>query len=110
MVVSLSQIQLGVVEFIEKEIAAKAVGLQKFLYYGASFLVANNVEQIFHTLVENPMVKATGILDENNNIDLDKLYQIAKYAIQKSGKVTVGGVILGESDVEKLYTTIKSMS
>lgn len=107
--VSLNQIQLGVVEFIEKEIAIKAIGLQKFLYYGASFLVANNIEQIFRSAIENPIVKSLGFLNGENNIDIDKLYQVAKYAIQKSGKITIGGVILGENDVEKLYSIINSM-
>ncbi len=105
--VSLNQIQLGFVAFIEREVAVKAVGLQKFLYYGASFLVASQMEQIFKTFMEDPMIKSMGFLDDNNSIDLNKLYNTAKYAIQKTGQITVSGVILDESDVEKLFQYIK---
>ncbi len=106
--VSLNQMQLGIVDYIEKEIASKAVGLQRFMYYGISFVVANNAEKLFALAVNNPMVKQLGFMDEDNNIDLDKLYAMAKYAMQKSGKVSVGGVILGEDDVEKIYGCVRN--
>lgn len=109
MIVSLNQLQMGIIDFIEKEIASKAIGLQRFAYYGASFLVADNAEKVFRAVVDMPIVKQIGFLDENNNIDLDKLYNTAKHAIQKSGKITIGGVILGEDDVEKLYAYIKNV-
>lgn len=108
MVISLNQIQLGVVAFVENEVAVKAVGLAKFMYYGAGFLLTNQMEQIYKSVAQSPIVKQMGLMDENGNFELDTLYITAKYASQKSGMFTVGGVTLDESDIEKLYQYIKN--
>lgn len=107
MVVGVNQIQTGVINFIENEIAKKAVGLQKFATYFFTIAYADKVTTLITGLQDNPMIKPLGIFNENGNVDLDKLYNFAKGAIQKSGQFTVAGIIFNETDVDKLYEYIK---
>jgi hypothetical protein len=49
------------------------------------------------------------MFDEDGNILLDKLYDRATFAMDKSGKVILDkvGVALDRSDVEKLYSYVR---
>ena len=38
---------------------------------------------------------------------LDGVYNTAKVSVQKSGQFTVYGVMLGETDIDKLYEYIR---
>jgi hypothetical protein len=46
-------------------------------------------------------------MDENGNIELDKVYSQAKEAIQKSGQFEMYNIIFNETDIDKLYGYIK---
>ena len=108
MLVTIQQIQIGATNFIEKEIASKAVGFQKFATY---FMMPKINKAIYDYIVrikENPMAK--DFFSENGSVDLDEVYNLSKQAIQKSGQFTVYGVILGETDIDKMYEYIKSAS
>ena len=104
MMVNLEQIQIGVINFIEKEIASKATGVKKFGIYFFIPTIKNSVV--------NYLLKLKGFMpdlfDENNNVNLDKLYNTAKEAIRKSGQFEFMGIIFNENDIDKLYTQIKS--
>lgn len=104
MMVNLEQIQTGVMTFVDREIGSKAVGVKKF---GIYFLMPTIKKSI-----SNYMLKFKGFMpdlfDENNNVDLDKLYAMAKEAIKKSGQFEFMGIIFNETDIDKLYSYIKS--
>lgn len=104
MMVNLEQVQIGVTNFIDREIGAKATGFKKF---GVYFLMPTIKKTIFDYLLK---IKGfmPDMFDENNNIDLDKFYNIAKDAIRKSGQFEFMGIIFNETDVDKLYSYIKS--
>ena len=68
----------------------------------------------------NPIIKSTAIkyllkfkdyvpelFDENNNLDIDKFYSMAKEAIKKSGQFEFMDIIFNETDIDKLYAYIK---
>lgn len=107
MVVSINQIQNGVLSFIENEIAKKAVGIQKFATYFFMIAYADKVTNFITTLQENPMIKPLEIFTDSGNVDVDRLYNFAKQAIQKSGQITFAGIIFNESDIDKLYEYIR---
>lgn len=104
MMVNLEQVQMGIANFVDREIGAKATGLKKF---GVYFLIPT-----IKKTVSDYILKLKGFIpdlfDENNNIDLDGFYNIAKEAIRKSGQFELMGVIFNETDIDKLYSYIKS--
>ena len=61
-------------------------------------------------LRENPAVKMMGVMDEDGNIDLDRLYNAARPRFEN--KLTVSVPLLGDlrfdqNDVDKLYRYIR---
>lgn len=104
MMVNFEQIETGVMTFIDREIGAKATGIKKF---GVYFIMPTVKKTI-----SNYLLKFKGFMpdlfDENNNVDLDKFYNMAKEAIRKSGQFEFMGIIFNETDIDKLYSYIKS--
>ena len=54
-----------------------------------------------------PVLKFADVMDEAGMIDLDKAYVLAKDAFQKSGKVSVMGLLLDDGDVEIIHEIAK---
>lgn len=104
MYVTIEQIKIGVAAFVEKEIASKAVGAQKFLTYMAIPLVGKTVDNYAKTLRQNPILSE--YFNETGGVKIDEVYNMAKDAVRKSGQFTLYGVILGESDIDKIYNYI----
>lgn len=105
MYVTIDQVKNGAVSFVEREIAAKAVGFQKFMTYMALPFVGDAVVNYANTFRENAMTAR--LFNENGEVNLDEVYNMAKAAVRKSGQFTVYGVILGETDIDKIYNSIK---
>ena len=104
MFVNTQQVQRGVTNFIEQEIASKAVGFQKFATYFVLPKINNVVAQYMLEFKENSIVK--DLFNENGDVNIDELYNMAKQASRKSGQFSVYGVLLNESDIDKIYTYI----
>ena len=103
--VTLQQVEQGIIHYVEAEIAQKAVGPTKFMAYFILPQIPKKVEQLFSQYKDNALFK--DYLDENGNIHLDEVYNAAKTAIRKSGQIQMFGIIFNESDVDKLYSFIK---
>ena len=105
MMVNLEQVQTGVVNFVDREIGSKATGFKKF---GVYFIMPS-----IKKTVADYLLKLKGFMpdlfDENNNVDIDKFYNMAKEAIKKSGQFEYMGIIFNETDIDKLYSYIKPM-
>ena len=106
MYVSVEQVKVGIANFVEYEIANKAVGFQKFMTYFAIPIIVKNVEGYAKSFSSNPV--AVGFFDEHGNVKLDELYNMAKASVKKSGQFTIYGVIFGETDIDKLYNHIRN--
>ena len=52
----------------------------------------------------------TEVVDDNQLIDIDLLYREAKEAIQRSGQFEVMRIIFTESDIDKLYSILRTQS
>jgi hypothetical protein len=105
MYANIEQVQMGINNFIENEIAKKAVGVNKFLTYMAIPIIDKKVTQYIENLSSNPLTK--DMFDDNRNVDLDKVYNIAKGAMSKSGQFVYYGIVFNETDIDKLYTYIR---
>lgn len=108
MFVNVEQVQVGITNFIEEEIAKKAVGANKFMVYFAMPVINKRVEQYIHKFADSELTKE--MFDEQKNVDIDKIYSMAKDAVRKSGQFTLYGVIFNESDIDKLYSYIRQTS
>lgn len=102
--VNLEQVQMGIANFVDREIGAKATGLKKF---GVYFLIPT-IKKTVSDYILKLKDFMPDLFDENNNIDLDSFYNIAKEAIRKSGQFELMGIIFNETDIDKLYSYIKS--
>ncbi len=111
---TISQIEQGAVKFIDAEVAPKIPTnipngqIKKIAAVaGAVYVVRNGLRKA----IANPVLSTIGAVNEDGDIDVDGIAEIAVSQIPENGfKVTVP--ILGEltffrEDVEKLKTYIK---
>ena len=106
MFASVNQIQIGITNFIEHEVAAKAVGFQKFATYFILPKVKDIVANYINNLRSNEFLK--DLFSDTGNVDIDSLYNMCKSAIRKSGSFETFGVILNETDIDKIYSYIRN--
>ena len=101
----------GVTSYLQEEIVDKMPGGGKRLIAGMAVrLAAGRGEQLFRAYAENPVIKASGLVD-GENIDVEAICAELLRQIQK-GPVRieipmVGAVTFGVSDVDTLYRHIK---
>lgn len=100
----------GLIKYIESDILAQLNG--SLGAWGASIvigLVAKRIEQVYHGIVDNAMIKALGVVD-GEMINIEAVYAEALKAAQKgSATVTlpfIGPVTLKTADVESAYRYI----
>lgn len=102
----------GVSNYIDSEFINKIEGWQKWVIGAGSGLMLNNATSIFNQLKQNPLIASLGIIDNENKINVDLLYQEFIKQAQKSAIITnvpmLGPVTFNENDVQKLYECIKN--
>ena len=108
MKVNIEQVQRAITEYFNQEILAKTTGWKKFTTDLAFSLYKAKLPNMFLHWAENPLIKATGIIDDNHFIDVETLYAHAKNSIQKSGQVEFMQILFNDSDVDKLYNYMQN--
>lgn len=111
---SFSSVMAGITNYIDTEFVNKIEGWQKWVIGVGSALMLNNATNIFNEVKSNNMIKALGLINNEDEIDIDTLYKEFKKQAQK-GSITVnipmlGAVTFNESDVDKIYTNIKAQN
>lgn len=101
----LQEIEIGILDYVNNEIAPKANGLTKFLIYSGTALGTVKLENLIGKY--KPLMLQLGIMNTDGDIDIEALYQAAKTGIQNSGSFTAMGIIFDESDIDNLYKYIK---
>lgn len=104
--ISIRQFQAGVVNYIEQEIASKAVGIKKFMVY---FIIPNlhdKIPNLLNKLKDNDVFKDYFV--DENTVNIDQIYNSAKTAIRKTGQIEYSGILFDETDIDKLYSYIKN--
>lgn len=108
MLVNTDQVRIGVKKYIENELAQKASGLTKFMIYFMMPSMDKKVLDYICKMHENDMF--ADMFDDNKNIHLDKVYERAVFAAEKSGnKILLEkyGISLDRSDLEKIYSYVR---
>jgi len=98
--------------FVEDVMPMMGMGQNPFLVGMADTIIRRNgpgfVEGMARPMLENPWLKNMGIVDENNNVDMDLLYQAAKEQVSKTPECVIdlpyplGKLTLKNADIEKL--------
>ena len=110
MKVNIEQAQRAIETYFTQEILAKALGFKKFTTAFAYGMFKNKMSKILIDLANNDLVKMTEVVDDNQLIDIDLMYSVAKEAIQRSGQFEVMRIIFTESDIDKLYSILHTQS
>lgn len=105
MFINKDQVLVGITNFVENEIAKKAVGANKFMIYFAMPIISKKVVGYIDAYSNDPLTK--DMFDENGNVDIDTVYHMAKTAVQKSGQFTLYGIIFNSNDIDRLYAYIR---
>ena len=105
--VSMAQVQNGVAKYIDAEIVGKLTDWRKWVIGAGAALMIQDLPATLSRYKENEIVKMLGVIDSDNNVDIDKLYKQFQAQAQK-GAITftapvLGAVTLNASDVDKLY-------
>lgn len=108
----LNKVINGVIKYIDNELLNKIEGWQKWAFGIVSGLAIKNANNIFEKLKNNPFISSLGIIDEENNIDIDEIYGLAINEARKSSiNVSIpmlGSINFDDTDVTKLYNYIKN--
>nr|DAW49114.1 MAG TPA: hypothetical protein [Caudoviricetes sp.] len=110
MTVTIDQAMRGAVRFADNEIiphlpGGKGIGAGIML----ALIMEGSREKIL-ALREHPAVKLMQIMDEQGNIDLDRLYNAARPKFENKLSVSVpfiGELKFDQNDVDKLYKCIQ---
>lgn len=102
--INLNQAKTAISLYIENEIAAKATGVTKFLAYFVLGSMQNTLDEYLKKITENPLFTLSDMYDnETKQIDVEKLYTYAKNAMQKTGSLTMYGIIFKPEDIDILF-------
>lgn len=98
--------------YVDSEIGPKATSpIQKFWAYGSTFIVDRKAKDYLSDPDRLSQLTTMGIMTSDGMIDLDFLKEMCAHAMAKSGgKVEAMGLILDQSDIEKVYTIGRSFA
>lgn len=105
MTINTSDIPQILATYVDTEIAPKTVGLQKLITYGMLGMAQRKTDALVAHY--SPILKAAGIMPSDTTIDLELAHDIAKFAMDKTGQVSVMDYIMDSSDVESIYSIAK---
>ena len=78
MKVNVSQLQAGFTKYLDAEFLQKLTGVQKWIFGATAAMALGNFGSIYNKLKANPMVIMLDVIDENEYVDIDKLYRYFK--------------------------------
>lgn len=109
---STEQVVRGLISYADNEIIIKLPTSGKWLLGTVMGVATNKTANIIEDLKRNPVISMLGLVDSENNIDIDALISALKSSADKYGKLTVDVPMLGTmtfntNDIERLRTYIQ---
>lgn len=106
--ISLDQFKYGLVKYIDNDILPHLSGIQQLAVSTYAALAMLNLE---NTIIQNKdklAINMLGVIDENGQIDIEKIYSSMRPQFDNGQKYSVtfplmGEVMFSQSDLEKLY-------
>lgn len=111
MAVPFNRILDGAAEYIEKNIMPNMNDWQEIAARIAIGRVFDNRDAIKESLINNGYIRTFALIDENGNVDIDRLAQEIKREIEKKGRIEVNLKLFGKlkfdaADVDALHRMI----
>ncbi len=110
MTVTIDQAMRGAVRFADTEIIPRLPSGKGIGAGIALALIMDGSRDYILSLRDNPAVKLMHIMDEQGNIDIDRLYSAARPKFENKLSVDVpfiGSLKFDQNDVDKLYKFIQ---
>ena len=106
--INLNQVKTAINLYIENEIAGKATGMTKFLTYFVLGSMQNTFDKYIESIISNPLFASSDMYDSaTKQVDLDKLYAYAKTAMEKTGSISLYGMIFKPEDIDVLFNYMR---
>ena len=102
--ISLSKLQNVIPEFIDTRLMPSAPSGMKWVLGGATFVILRRIDSIVSQYL--PMLKTAGIVNDNNQIDIEMAKGFINSAFEKSGRVTVMNFTFDKSDGEAFVSLL----
>lgn len=101
----------GMAKFLDKEIYSGMNDWQEILARITVGRVFENREAVKAVIVNNGIIRTFGIVDENGNVDIERLASDMKREIQRKEKLEISIPLFGKitfhpEDVDSLYNMI----
>lgn len=108
---TLNNVISGLKNYLESELIPQISGLNKWIVGAGIAMSLDKGTEIFNQIKTIPLIHTLEIVDQEDNINIDKLYkylleQAKKSAVTFSAPI-VGAMTFKSSDIEKLYNFIK---
>lgn len=109
---TLNQIQSGILRYIESDLMPHLDGLKKIGLGVYTTLAAGNITSMLISYKSHPAVKMLDIIDDSDQVDIDRLYDAILPYYANGEKSTmliplIGEFIINKNDIDKLYKYIK---
>ena len=108
--VTLQQAKDGAGRYIDNELLPKLDGFKRIALASYSALALENIGGRIVQIKAHPAVSVLQVIDENNNIDIDRLYKAMRANFSGKQKVSlplIGDMYLDETDLDKLYSYMR---
>lgn len=110
--VSIQQVQQGLIRYIDTDILPHLTGFKKVGLGVYVALASDRVSSMILNAKDHPAISVTGVIDELGNVDIDRIYNAVLPMVQNGEKIPIDIPMIGEiridsTDVEKLYRYIK---
>lgn len=108
MKINADQFARGLVSFADDEVIGMLPTSGKWVAGTMVGIIASKINEIFHDLQTNAIVKMTGIIDEDGMFDVDVIVDHMKQSARRYGCLVVdlpfvGEMKFDENDIESLH-------
>ena len=104
-VISLSKFQQVFIEFVDQRQIPSAPPAMKWLLGGTSFLILRQADSMINQYL--PMLRSLGLVNEQNQLDIDLAKGFLNSAFSKSERVTFQGITLDAQEGEALIAIME---
>ena len=106
--ITINQFQQGLLRYIDTDIMPHLTGLKKIGLGVYVTLAANNISTILEKYKNRPAIEMLGVIDSENNIDIDNLYRAILPMMAEGQKIPIEIPMIGEirvdkTDLDKIY-------
>ena len=103
--ISLSKLQNVIPEFVDERLIPSAPPTIKWLLGGSTYLVLSKMDELIKQY--SPLLKQFDLINEKNQLNIDRTKGFINSAFNKSGQVTLYGFTFNSSDGEFLVNLLE---